>query len=181
MDRKERIETAALELLCERGFHGTSVPAIAERAGVSVGLMYRYFAGKEELVNHLYRIWKERLRTSIEARVLPVEGYREQFRAFCHAVLGFARAQTGAFLFLETHHHAPYQDEITSEVSRAGRERVLDFLRLGQEMGLLKPLPVDLLLCIVWGAIKEAVARLPELSAEQDAQLEDCCWLALRA
>lgn len=179
MDRKERIEMAALDLFCERGFHGTTVPAIAARAGVSVGLMYRYFTSKEDLVNHLYRLWKERLRGTIEARVLPVEGYREQFRAFCHAVLGFAREQTQAFLFLETHHHGPYQDEPAFEVSRSGRERVLDFLRQGQQLGLLKPLPAELLLCIVWGAIKEAVARLPDLTPEQDAQLEDCCWLAL--
>ena len=181
MDRKERIEIAALELFCERGFHGTSVPAIAERAGVSVGLMYRYFTGKEELVNHLYRVWKERLRTFIEVRVLPVEGYRQQFRTFCHAVLEFARQQTQAFLFLETHHHGPYQDERTAQVSHEGRERVLDFLRMGQQLGLLKSLPADLLLCIVWGSIKEAVARLPNLTPEQDIQLEECCWLALQA
>lgn len=181
MDRKERIETAALELFCERGFHGTSVPAIAERAGVSVGLMYRYFAGKEELVNHLYRLWKVRFATAMEARVLPVQGYREQFRTFCLAVLEFAGEQSRAFLFLETHHHGPYLDEVSFEVSRNGRERVLDFLRSGQQLGLLKPLPAELLLCILWGAIKESVNRLPDLSPEQYLQLEHCCWLALCA
>ncbi|MEI7745702.1 MAG: TetR/AcrR family transcriptional regulator [Chloroflexota bacterium] len=31
------------------GFRGTSVPAIAAEAGVSVGLIYRYFPSKEEL------------------------------------------------------------------------------------------------------------------------------------
>jgi AcrR family transcriptional regulator len=31
------------------GFRGTSVPAIASEAGVSVGLIYRYFPSKEEL------------------------------------------------------------------------------------------------------------------------------------
>lgn len=179
MDRKERIETAALELFCERGFHGTSVPAIAERAGVSVGLMYRYFTGKEELVNHLYKLWKVRFGTAVEARVLAVQGYREQFRTFCQAVLEFAREQSGAFLFLEAHHHGPYLDDVSLGVSRSGRDRVLDFLRSGQQQGLLKPLPPELLLCILWGAIKESVNRLPDLSLEQQAQLEDCCWLAL--
>lgn len=181
VDRKERLEIAALDLFCERGFHGTSVPAIAERAGVSVGLMYRYFSSKEVLVNHLYRLWKERFRTSIEVRVLPVEGYREQFMILIQAVLQFAREQTRAFLFLETHHHGPYLDELSLQASREGRNRVLDFLRQGQQMGLVKLLPAELLLCILWGAIKETVARLPDLTEEQEEQLEDCCWLALQA
>jgi len=44
----------ALELIAERGYHATTLRDIAQRAGVSVGLLYRYFPSKQSLVLHLY-------------------------------------------------------------------------------------------------------------------------------
>src|SRR4051812_31840826 len=54
-DKREAITTAALELFVERGFYGTAVPEIADRAGVGAGTIYRYFESKEALVNAMYR------------------------------------------------------------------------------------------------------------------------------
>src|SRR5438067_8425981 len=42
-DKREAIMSAALELFVERGFYGTAVPEIAERAEVGAGTIYRYF------------------------------------------------------------------------------------------------------------------------------------------
>src|ERR1035437_2808422 len=42
-DKREAILGAALELFAERGFHGTAVPQIADKAGVGAGTIYRYF------------------------------------------------------------------------------------------------------------------------------------------
>jgi AcrR family transcriptional regulator len=50
-----------LDLFAERGFYGTAVPLIAERAGVGAGTIYRYFDNKEALVNALYQKWKAEL------------------------------------------------------------------------------------------------------------------------
>ena len=58
-DKEEAILAAALELFAERGFYGTAVPAVAQRAGVGAGTIYRYFDNKEALVNVLYRRWKQ--------------------------------------------------------------------------------------------------------------------------
>ena len=46
---------AALELFGERGYEATTMRAIAERAGVSLGSSYHYFASKEHLVLEFYR------------------------------------------------------------------------------------------------------------------------------
>jgi AcrR family transcriptional regulator len=46
---------AALELFQERGYEATTMRAIAERAGVSLGSSYHYFATKEHLVLEFYR------------------------------------------------------------------------------------------------------------------------------
>jgi AcrR family transcriptional regulator len=46
---------AALELFQERGYEATTMRAVAERAGVSLGSSYHYFASKEHLVLEFYR------------------------------------------------------------------------------------------------------------------------------
>jgi AcrR family transcriptional regulator len=51
---RDSIVAAALDLFRERGFDGTTMRAVADRAGVSVGNAYYYFSGKDELVQGFY-------------------------------------------------------------------------------------------------------------------------------
>ncbi len=47
--------SAALDLFQERGYDATTMRAIADRAGVSLGSSYHYFPSKEHLVLEFYR------------------------------------------------------------------------------------------------------------------------------
>lgn len=49
-DAPERLEHAALELFAERGFEQTTVPEIAERAGLTTRSFFRHFADKREVL-----------------------------------------------------------------------------------------------------------------------------------
>lgn len=46
---------AALELFTTRGYHASTTPQIASRAGVAEGTIYRHFSSKEQLLNEIYR------------------------------------------------------------------------------------------------------------------------------
>ena len=48
-EMRERILDGAHRAMLSGGYRGTTMPAIASEAGVSVGLLYRYFESKEEL------------------------------------------------------------------------------------------------------------------------------------
>src|SRR3954453_3602636 len=48
VDRREQILEAAMVCFAKRGFHQTSMHDISSEAGISVGLIYRYFKNKEE-------------------------------------------------------------------------------------------------------------------------------------
>ncbi len=92
---RDAIVDAALELFRERGFEGTTMRAVAERAGVSVGNAYYYFSSKDELVQGFYdqlvaehralalpqlagrTDLAERLRTTLHAWITVAEPYRE--------------------------------------------------------------------------------------------------------
>jgi AcrR family transcriptional regulator len=52
---RERLQEAAQELIEEGGYSAASVAAIAERAGVAAGTLYRHFASKQELFVEVFR------------------------------------------------------------------------------------------------------------------------------
>ena len=50
MASKQEIMEAAISVFRERGYEGTTIPAIAERAGIAQGTLYNYFPSKERLL-----------------------------------------------------------------------------------------------------------------------------------
>lgn len=64
--RRERLVRAAEILFARKGFHAATVPEIAAEAGVSVGLLYRYFPGKAALAVAIVEADREQTRAAIE-------------------------------------------------------------------------------------------------------------------
>jgi AcrR family transcriptional regulator len=52
---RERLVRAALELFTTEGYHASTTPLIAARAGIAEGTIYRHFESKEQLFNEIYR------------------------------------------------------------------------------------------------------------------------------
>ena len=59
--RREALITAALDLIAARGPEAATVRAIAERAGVTPGLIRHYFASKQDLTRAAYRALMDRM------------------------------------------------------------------------------------------------------------------------
>ena len=54
-ERRKQILDAAVRVFARRGYHGSRVGDIAEEAGVAHGLLYHYFASKEEVLQTVFR------------------------------------------------------------------------------------------------------------------------------
>jgi AcrR family transcriptional regulator len=52
---RDRILAAALAIVAEHGYAGCSVAAVARRAGVATGSVYRHFPAKADLVTEVFR------------------------------------------------------------------------------------------------------------------------------
>ncbi|MGQ1946289.1 TetR/AcrR family transcriptional regulator [Geofilum sp. OHC36d9] len=52
-EKLKRIKEAAIELIVKNGYGGASISAIASRADVATGYLYRFYPGKYELVSDL--------------------------------------------------------------------------------------------------------------------------------
>jgi AcrR family transcriptional regulator len=67
-----RLLDAAEAILREKGYEGATVPAIAGRAGVSVGVVYRRFSDKDDLLRAVYERFFTRLQeANLAALSLP--------------------------------------------------------------------------------------------------------------
>jgi len=188
-DKREAIMAAALGLFVERGFYGTAVPEIAERAGVGAGTIYRYFESKEALVNALYRAEKMKFAQNVVDRVNAAgsarEPARELFRRLWMHMADFAVAHPESFVFLELHHHAAYLDT----ESRALEQRMLALfggvVLSAQARGELKSGDARLMMGIVMGGfigvIRCCMENAKPLETADWAFAERCMWEAIRA
>ena len=71
---RERLLRSAQELIEEDGYGAASVAAIAERAGVATGALYRHWPSKGELFAELFRVVCDREAAAMEAAALGSAG-----------------------------------------------------------------------------------------------------------
>lgn len=74
---RDRLYATAMQLIAARGYEATTLRDIAKDAGVSVGLLYRYFPSKQAVVIALY----DELSTDYarEAAEMPPGRWRDRF------------------------------------------------------------------------------------------------------
>ncbi|HSS10684.1 MAG TPA: TetR family transcriptional regulator [Acidimicrobiales bacterium] len=76
--RRGRIVDAAIELLGESDYEHIQMRDVADRAGVALGTIYRYFASKEHLFGTALVVWAATLRTQIRRHPLRGETNSER-------------------------------------------------------------------------------------------------------
>ena len=85
-DRRSQILDAALVCFAKRGFHQASMHDISAEAGISVGLIYRYFENKEAVISAMADRHKKEIGEMLErARQAPtlLESLEILFTAHC--------------------------------------------------------------------------------------------------
>src|SRR2546430_5453283 len=85
-DRRSQILDAALVCFAKRGFHQASMHDISAEAGISVGLIYRYFENKEAVISAMADRHKKEISEMLErARKAPtlLESLEILFTAHC--------------------------------------------------------------------------------------------------
>jgi TetR/AcrR family fatty acid metabolism transcriptional regulator len=74
-DKRRLILDAAVKVFAHQGFHACRVSDIADEAGVAYGLVYHYFASKDEVLDTLFlERWNVMLETirEVDAQAIPV-------------------------------------------------------------------------------------------------------------
>ncbi len=182
-ERRDSILDAALECFVERGFHGTAIPEIAEKAGIAAGTIYHHFDSKEALVNALYRKWKAAIAQRVFMAFPQAASPREQFRVIWHEMVAFALGAPTAFAFIELHNHASYLDAESIAIDRNVKDFAKGVIERAQRDGLVKALDAKVLMELMFGAFIGMMRAHWEGRIELDDSVvraaEQACWDAV--
>jgi AcrR family transcriptional regulator len=86
-DKRRLILDAAVRVFARRGFHACRVADIADEAGVAYGLVYHYFASKDEVLDTLFlERWNVMLELIREVDGQPI-AVREKFGAIASFIV----------------------------------------------------------------------------------------------
>ena len=182
--KREAILQASLELFAERGFDGTPIPMIAERAGVSAGTIYLYFDSKEALVNALFQQWYSFFHEALFEGFSVDAPPREQLHIIWQRRAKLTRKHPVAAAFIELHHHSPYLDDTSRALIRTAVDTGKEYVARSIERGTMKPLQPEVLMAIVdgifVGIMKASRQGRFEVTQEIVDAAEESCWEAIR-
>jgi len=85
-DARERLIAAVGELFCESGYHGTTIDAICQRAGVKKGTFYHFFTSKEELAIAALEVDRAARRQLLDGIFSPIRPPLARMFAYCEHV-----------------------------------------------------------------------------------------------
>jgi TetR/AcrR family fatty acid metabolism transcriptional regulator len=89
--RRAQIAAAAIDTIAEAGYAGASFARIAERVGISRGLISYHFAGKDDLIKQVVHEAAEQAIAYIRPRVLAESTGPAMLRAYIQSNLAFMR------------------------------------------------------------------------------------------
>ncbi len=167
-DKRRLLLDAAVRVFARKGYHSARVGDIAEEAGVAYGLLYHYFASKEEVLRSVFReTWRALIQTikSVEEGDDPP---REQLRKVAEILLRSWRRDPDLVrvLVLEvtrSGHLAGEMDEIVASFAA-----IQEIVERGQADGSIRAdLDARLASYVFYGAIDElltgwVLGRLPD-------------------
>lgn len=152
--RRRQLLDSATTLMVRDGSHGVSMQAIADEAGVSVGLIYRHFGNKHELVEAVITSVLDDLAEQVPLAGAgiedPIHRIAALFEAFCRIIderqdatlLTYRESKTlgrealGLIMEREVETANPLRDAIT-EAREAGLIREVDADLLAEDFVLL--------------------------------------------
>jgi TetR/AcrR family transcriptional repressor of bet genes len=83
--RRQELTAAAYEILQEAGIAGTTLAKVAERAGMSKGIVLHYFRDKDDLLEAVMRLANALLRDEVVRRMRRAKGDRGRIEAIVAA------------------------------------------------------------------------------------------------
>ncbi|MDA8264314.1 MAG: TetR/AcrR family transcriptional regulator [Actinomycetota bacterium] len=96
--RRQQIVTAAIDTIAEVGFAKASLARIAERIGISKGVISYHFAGKDDLIRQVVIEIIEASRSYIIPRVFAESAGPARLRAYIESNLAFMREHRNSMI-----------------------------------------------------------------------------------
>ena len=163
-ERPQEITEAAFQAFSEKGYAATRVEEVAQRAGVSKGLLYLYFKTKEELFKAVIKSVVIRRVDALVAALENTELSSEDFLRgplleFMKSVPGSPVAVVIRLMISEGHRHPDLVDYYWENVVSKGLAAISRFIDRGVQRGEFRATAVSelpqlllapVMLAVVW-------------------------------
>jgi AcrR family transcriptional regulator len=167
---RERIIDAALAQLADGGYASASVVAVARRAGVATGSVYRHFPSKGDLFAEVFRRASQREVDVLRSMADRSEPVTERLAAWVEAFVRRALAEPVRAYALIAEPVDPAVDAERLAFRRVYADLFERALREGMSRGELPPHNAELTAAAIVGALAEAlVGPLQRREAGADA------------
>jgi AcrR family transcriptional regulator len=165
---RDRLLDAAESVLREHGLEGATVPAIAGRAGVAVGSLYRRYPDKDAVLRAVFERYSDRNRASNAATLSSdhwkgLDAYRivtNLVASLVESYFGQKRLLAALVQYTEAHPDAKFRRQ--AEASRHEAFRAIQKLLLERKRDIGHPDPeraIEFSLMLTGAALKEFVLR----------------------
>ncbi len=184
-DKLGDIRAATIAEVVASGSSAASVNAIAKRAGLAVGTIYRYYENKDQLLRAVYMAIKGEIHQSMMDAAENAADSKAKVQAMWFANLHFAHTEPKAFLFAEL----IVNDTILTLEDREKIAPMAHDIRTVIEMaisdGVVRDLTTDAIMTVL-SAPAMQLGRTAALSGEapnpaRAAEIFSLCWRAIEA
>src|SRR3954468_4227924 len=158
-ETRERIVSAALDQLAEGGYASATVQAVAARAGVATGSVYRHFPSKAELFTEVFRRASQR-ELDVMSELTTEDRGRPAPERIAAALEAFARRALAEPVRAYALIAEPVDPAVEAErlVFRRGyRDVLVEVLERGIDAGELAPHDTGTVAAALVGAFGEAL------------------------
>jgi AcrR family transcriptional regulator len=180
----EVIYEATLKLVLETGFNGLKMADVARAAKLATGTLYIYFKNKEVLINELYFHLKKNKTLKMLEVFDATDPFLIVFKKLWMNYLNISLAEPERMKFIEQYTHTSYLTKKTIQQSDQLLKPLEDFLSSGITLGLIKKLPVQLLLSQLMGPINESVKlhynQTLKITSRLKEELFEMAWNSIK-
>lgn len=176
--RKQEILYAGLSLFIHKGYSGTTIKDIAGAVGMSAGLMFHYFASKEELYLALVTQGVEGPMNSLDPMGLEPLAY---FDATAERILSYIKAEPFVAKMFVLMNQAYYSEDVPASVKELLKgfdvySPTAALIRQGQANGTIRSGDPFALAIAFWSAIQgiaDTIAMYPDMPCPQGEWITD--------
>lgn len=181
-DKRESIIEAMLDLVVERGFHDAPMSLLAKRAGASAGVIYHYFASKDEVLEAVYQHVKSvKLQFMLEGQKLDVPFKQAYIQTYINAY-NFYRTHQRETKFLDLYESSNYCTPAKAVEQAEMQPELAAFMkafRPRSEGGVLRDLPIAAIHEFSFGSARQLAKKDANISVDDLVKIANASWVAI--
>jgi AcrR family transcriptional regulator len=175
----EKIFNTALKISNEKGFHAMSMRDLSKAAGLSIGALYNYFSGKEELLHMMQQQRRTITRRMLASRIATVDTPPEQLEIAIQTHLYLSEAMQPWFYFsyMEAKNLDPKERKASVQGELKSEQLFTDILRAGVDQGIFDTEDCQMTASLIKAMLQDWYLKRPKYARRKISVDHYCQYL----